>query len=100
MASASMVISTRSPTTIPPRSNCAFQLTPKSCRFIVVVAVKPARVLGPLRGGQGPQDARRLHGHDPDIPCRYIVVVGVKPASAVGPLSTPLSHQGVCHSPR
>src|SRR5256884_733563 len=62
MASASMVISTRSPTTIPPWSNCAFQLTPKSCRFIVVVAVKPARVLGPL--------------------------------------STPLSHQGVCHSPR
>src|SRR6266576_3364230 len=48
MASASMVISTRSPTTIPPWSNCAFQLTPKSCRFILFVAVKPARVLGLL----------------------------------------------------
>src|SRR5215469_3307389 len=48
MASASMVISTRSPTTIPPRSSGAFQLTPKSRRFIVVVAMKPARVLGAL----------------------------------------------------
>src|SRR5215472_12680210 len=47
MASASMVISTRSPTTIPPRSSTEFQLAPKSWRLIVVVARKPARVLGP-----------------------------------------------------
>jgi hypothetical protein len=62
IASASIVISTVLPTTMPPLSMVSFQLTPKSCRLIEVLATKPARVFGPL--------------------------------------STPSSHQGVCHSPR
>src|SRR5207247_10353321 len=48
IASASIVMSTSSLTTNPPRSRTPFQFTPKSLRFIRVVARKPARVLGPL----------------------------------------------------
>src|SRR5258708_454301 len=48
IASASIVISTILPTTIPLSGRGEFQLTPKSCRLISVVARKPARVLGPL----------------------------------------------------
>jgi hypothetical protein len=41
--SASMVIFTSSPTRTPPASRAAFQVSPKSLREILVVAVKPAR---------------------------------------------------------
>src|SRR5260370_42648330 len=36
-------------TTMPPRSMVSFQLTPKSCRLIEVLATKPVRVLGLCR---------------------------------------------------
>ena len=48
IASASIVISTMLPTTTPPLSKVLFQLTPKSWRLIVALAVKPALAFGPL----------------------------------------------------
>jgi hypothetical protein len=47
IASTSRVIATSSPTTLPPRSMGAFQLTPKWWRLIAVVATKPMRLVGP-----------------------------------------------------
>jgi hypothetical protein len=46
IASASIVISTMLPTTTPPLSKVLFQLTPKSWRLIVVLAVRPALAFG------------------------------------------------------
>src|SRR5215471_3784350 len=48
IASASIVMKTSSPTTTPPLSRLLFQFTLKSFRLILVVAVNPALVLGPL----------------------------------------------------
>src|SRR5262249_26558482 len=49
IASASIVISTVLPRTTPLLSKVLFQLTPKSWRLIVALAVKPALVPYPLR---------------------------------------------------
>src|SRR5262249_22324463 len=48
IASASIVISTMSPTMTPPLSRTPFQFTPKSWRLMVVFATNPARIFGPL----------------------------------------------------
>src|SRR6266478_8720867 len=58
--SRSIVIATSSPTTTPPPSMFAFHFTPKSWRFIFVVAFAATRVLphGSFTGGVGPSTSR------------------------------------------
>src|SRR5690348_18109264 len=58
-ACTSRVIVTSSPTRMPPVSNAAFQVRPKSLRLNFVVADKPLRVLphGSFPGSDGPSTA-------------------------------------------
>jgi hypothetical protein len=49
ITSASIVISTMLLTTMPPLSIVSFQLTPKSCRLIEVLATKRAQIVNRFR---------------------------------------------------
>src|SRR5258708_23711947 len=86
-ASTSMVMNTLSPTITPALSSVSFQLTPKSCRLISAVAIKPARNLGPLSTHFPPSSSHQGVAHCP----RYLTASEtglVTPRIVSSPLTT------------